>query len=183
MGNAGSNGGGAAPGHRRRSSGHGHGHHHQAPPPPPPQETAPNRYVFAAATPYPPQYPNPNPPQYYPQYGNYYPRPRRPCRCLSRRRTTTTTGRPPPPAGSSLPRLRPTPTTTLVGLGGIPPTDRICLCRRPTSSTRRPSLSAMMSTSRRRRFGLSLMKSALAASSSPSPLTPRSPAGDYSLHL
>ncbi|GJN30922.1 hypothetical protein PR202_gb19268 [Eleusine coracana subsp. coracana] len=69
MGNTGSNGAGAAPGHRRRSSshGHGHGHHHQAPPPPPPQETAPNRYVFAAATPYPPQYPNPNPPQYYPQ--------------------------------------------------------------------------------------------------------------------
>ncbi|CAL4913597.1 unnamed protein product [Urochloa decumbens] len=75
MGNAGSNGGGAGPGHRRRSSGHGHGHHHQAPPPPPPQEAAPNRYVFAAATPYPPQYPNPNPPQYYPQYGNYYPPP------------------------------------------------------------------------------------------------------------
>ncbi|KAK3147779.1 hypothetical protein QOZ80_3BG0286620 [Eleusine coracana subsp. coracana] len=77
MGNTGSNGAGAAPGHRRRSSshGHGHGHHHQAPPPPPPQETAPNRYVFAAATPYPPQYPNPNPPQYYPQYGNYYPPP------------------------------------------------------------------------------------------------------------
>ncbi|GJN08434.1 hypothetical protein PR202_ga26350 [Eleusine coracana subsp. coracana] len=75
MGNTGSNGAGAAPGHRRRSSSHGHGHHHQAPSPPPPQETAPNRYVFAAATPYPPQYPNPNPPQYYPQYGNYYPPP------------------------------------------------------------------------------------------------------------
>ncbi|AQL07959.1 Probable E3 ubiquitin-protein ligase LOG2 [Zea mays] len=73
MGNVGSNGGGAATGHRRRSS--GHGHHQQAPPPPQPQETAPNRYVFAAATPYPPQYPNPNPPQYYPQYGNYYPPP------------------------------------------------------------------------------------------------------------
>ncbi|KAL6648435.1 hypothetical protein ACP70R_012659 [Stipagrostis hirtigluma subsp. patula] len=73
MGNTGSNAGGAAPGHRRRSS--SHGHHHQAPPPPPPQEAAPNRYVFAAATPYPPQYPNPNPPQYYPQYGNYYPPP------------------------------------------------------------------------------------------------------------
>uniref|UniRef100_A0A6V7QUL6 RING-type E3 ubiquitin transferase n=1 Tax=Ananas comosus var. bracteatus TaxID=296719 RepID=A0A6V7QUL6_ANACO len=49
-----------------------------APPPPPaqqpPQEVAPNRYVFAAATPYPPQYPNPNPPQYY-QYAGYYPPP------------------------------------------------------------------------------------------------------------
>lgn len=75
MGNAGSNGGGGTPGHRRRGSGHGHGHHHQAPPPPPPPEAAPNRYVFAAATPYPPQYPSPNPPQYYPQYGNYYPPP------------------------------------------------------------------------------------------------------------
>ncbi|KAK1651419.1 hypothetical protein QYE76_069224 [Lolium multiflorum] len=74
MGNAGSNGGGGGPGHRRRSS--GHGHHHQPPPPPPQQESAPNRYVFAAATPYPPQYPNPNPPpQYYPQYGGYYPPP------------------------------------------------------------------------------------------------------------
>ena len=61
MGNAGSNGGGGGPGHRRRSSGHGHGHHHQAPPPPQQPEAAPNRYVFAAATPYPPQYPNPNP--------------------------------------------------------------------------------------------------------------------------
>ncbi|KAI4993727.1 hypothetical protein ZWY2020_008040 [Hordeum vulgare] len=77
MGNAGSNGGGGGPGHRRRSSGHGHGHghHHQAPPPQQQPEAAPNRYVFAAATPYPPQYPNPNPPQYYPQYGNYYPPP------------------------------------------------------------------------------------------------------------
>ncbi|CAD6202942.1 unnamed protein product [Miscanthus lutarioriparius] len=89
MGNAGSNGGGAAAGHRRRSSGHGHGHHHQAPPPPQPQETAPNRYVFAAATPYPPQYPNPNPPQYYPQYGNYYPPPRHPCRCPSGAKAVT----------------------------------------------------------------------------------------------
>lgn len=32
-----------------------------------------NRYVFAAATPYPPQYPNPNPPQFY-QF-EYYPPP------------------------------------------------------------------------------------------------------------
>ncbi|KAL5210146.1 hypothetical protein ABZP36_005769 [Zizania latifolia] len=72
MGNVGSNGGGGAPGHRRRGSAHGNGHHPQAPSPPPP-ESSPNRYVFAAATPYPPpQYPNPNPPQYYPQYGNYY---------------------------------------------------------------------------------------------------------------
>ncbi|XP_010934355.1 probable E3 ubiquitin-protein ligase LUL2 isoform X1 [Elaeis guineensis] len=71
MGNVGSTGGGNS---RRRSS-----HHRQPPPPPigppPPQqpEVAANRYVFAAATPYPPQYPNPNPPQYY-QYG-YYPPP------------------------------------------------------------------------------------------------------------
>ncbi|BAF26220.1 probable E3 ubiquitin-protein ligase LOG2 [Oryza sativa Japonica Group] len=76
MGNMGSSGG-----HRRRNNGHGRHHHHGQPtaPPPPPQqqqqEVAPNRYVFAAASPYPPQYPNPNLPQYYPQYGNFYPPP------------------------------------------------------------------------------------------------------------
>lgn len=106
---------------------------------------------------------------------------RHPCRCPFRRRTTTTTGHPPPPPASSRPRPPPTPTTTPAGLGGIPPTDRICLCRRPTLSTRRLSLSATTSTLRRKRFGSSLMKSALATSSSPSPLMPPSPAGDYSL--
>jgi hypothetical protein len=103
-----------------------------------------------------------------------------PCRCPFRRRTTTTTGHPPPPQASSRPHPPSTPTTTPAGPGGIPPTDRICLCRRLTLSTRRPSLSATTSTLRRRRFGSSLMKNALAASSSPSPLTPRSLAGDYS---
>ncbi|EHA8588835.1 Zinc finger protein [Cocos nucifera] len=75
MGNIGSTGGGGGNGRRRNS------HHQQQQPPPPPfgppapqqPEVAANRYVFAAATPYPPQYPNPNPPQYY-QYG-YYPPP------------------------------------------------------------------------------------------------------------
>lgn len=85
MGNSGSNGSHS----RRRSSGHDHRHpHNQSPPsnspPPPPNEQQPqqpsqpqipgNRYVFAAATPYPPQYPNPNPPPYY-QYTGYYPPP------------------------------------------------------------------------------------------------------------
>ncbi|WOL08083.1 putative E3 ubiquitin-protein ligase LUL2 isoform X1 [Canna indica] len=94
MGNAGSSGNGGGGGRRRSSSlHHRHRHHHPPPPPfgpapspPPPQQQQPsevtaNRYVFAAATPYPPQYPNPNPPQYpnpntpqYYQYG-YYPPP------------------------------------------------------------------------------------------------------------
>lgn len=43
-----------------------------APAPPPQPQVGGNHYVFAAATPYPGQYPNPNPPQYYP-YGGYYP--------------------------------------------------------------------------------------------------------------
>ncbi|XP_074585308.1 putative E3 ubiquitin-protein ligase LUL2 [Curcuma longa] len=88
MGNAGSSGNGVGGGRRRASGPHHHHHHHQAPfgvapsppqtPPAPQQQQQPmevtaNRYVFAAATPYPPQYPNPNPPQYYP-YG-YYPPP------------------------------------------------------------------------------------------------------------
>ncbi|KAH6755900.1 RING/U-box superfamily protein [Perilla frutescens var. hirtella] len=60
-------------GRRRNSSRRTH------PPPPPPQAPQPeitaNRYVFAAATPYPPsQYPNPNAPPYY-QYPGYYPPP------------------------------------------------------------------------------------------------------------
>lgn len=39
---------------------------------PPPPDSAGNRYVFAAATPYPSRFPNPNPPGYYPYHG-YYP--------------------------------------------------------------------------------------------------------------
>ncbi|KAJ6407429.1 hypothetical protein OIU84_010846 [Salix udensis] len=47
--------------------------HPPPPPPAPPQpEITANRYVFAAATPYPPQYPNPNPQRYY-QNPGYYP--------------------------------------------------------------------------------------------------------------
>lgn len=48
--------------------------------PPPPQPVTPqpeitaNRFVYAAATPYPSQFPNPNPPPYY-QYPGYYPPP------------------------------------------------------------------------------------------------------------
>ncbi|XP_057984138.1 probable E3 ubiquitin-protein ligase LOG2 [Malania oleifera] len=61
-----------ANGRRRNGSRRSH------PPPPPPQPPQPeitaNRYVFAAATPYPSQYPNPNPPSYY-QYQGYYPPP------------------------------------------------------------------------------------------------------------
>ncbi|XP_011048560.1 PREDICTED: probable E3 ubiquitin-protein ligase LOG2 [Populus euphratica] len=51
---------------RRRS------HPPPAPPAPPQPEITANRYVFAAATPYPSQYPNPNPPQYY-QHPGYFP--------------------------------------------------------------------------------------------------------------
>ncbi|KAF5750362.1 hypothetical protein HS088_TW03G00698 [Tripterygium wilfordii] len=69
MGNTSSGGG---QGRRRNGSRRNH------PPPPadaPPQaEISANRYVFAAATPYPAQYPNPNPPPYY-QYQGYYPPP------------------------------------------------------------------------------------------------------------
>ncbi|KAK6126182.1 hypothetical protein DH2020_040063 [Rehmannia glutinosa] len=70
MGNIGSSG---VHGRRRSSSRRSH------PPPPPSQAPQPeitaNRYVFAAATPYPPsQYPNPNAPPYY-QYPGYYPPP------------------------------------------------------------------------------------------------------------
>lgn len=66
MGNMGS----SSSGRRRRRS-------HLPPPPPPPPlppppQSAGNRYVFAAATPYPSQYPHPNPPGSYPYHG-YYP--------------------------------------------------------------------------------------------------------------
>nr|ACA35274.1 zinc finger RING-type protein [Cucumis sativus] len=71
MGNIGSSGSNA----RRR---HGTRRNHPTPPPPPPPqpEITSNRYVFAAATPYPTQYPNhPNhPPPYY-QYPGYFPPP------------------------------------------------------------------------------------------------------------
>ncbi|KAB2066437.1 hypothetical protein ES319_A09G160400v1 [Gossypium barbadense] len=76
MGNIGSSG---SHGWRRNGSRRNH-----PPPPPPPQPPAPsqpqpeitaNRYVFAAATPYPPQYPNTNPPQYYQYPGYYQPQP------------------------------------------------------------------------------------------------------------
>lgn len=70
MGNMGSSSGNGR--HRRQGS---HRNHPPPPPPQPPQpEITPNRYVFAAATPYPAQYPNHNPPQYY-QYPGYYPPP------------------------------------------------------------------------------------------------------------
>ncbi|KAI3822598.1 hypothetical protein L1987_10192 [Smallanthus sonchifolius] len=76
MGNVGSNNSNGRRRHRGRRSNH---HTHQPPPLPPlqpPQPDITNRYVFAAATPYPSQYPNPNPPPYY-QYptGAYYPPP------------------------------------------------------------------------------------------------------------
>ncbi|KAJ9181590.1 hypothetical protein P3X46_009706 [Hevea brasiliensis] len=69
MGNIGSSGG-----HGRRR--HGSSRNHPPPPPtaaPQPEITA-NRYVFTVATPYPSQYPNPNPPPYY-QYPGYYHQP------------------------------------------------------------------------------------------------------------
>ncbi|KAJ7976968.1 RING finger protein [Quillaja saponaria] len=71
MGNSGSTG----VNNRRR---HGSRRSHQSPPIPQPvtpqPEVTANRYVFAAATPYPSQYPNPNPSPYY-QYPGYYPPP------------------------------------------------------------------------------------------------------------
>lgn len=66
MGNTGSTGSGRW---RRRS----HPPAPQPPLPPPLPEIPGTRYVFAAATPYPGQYPNP--PGYYPQYPGYYPPP------------------------------------------------------------------------------------------------------------
>ncbi|XP_042475118.1 probable E3 ubiquitin-protein ligase LUL2 [Macadamia integrifolia] len=86
MGNRGSsNSNGGNSGRRRHRNhhhnhNHNHNHNHQnghpsTPPPQPPQsETTGSRYVFAAATPYPPHYPNPNPSHYY-QYSGYYPPP------------------------------------------------------------------------------------------------------------
>ncbi|XP_062002880.1 probable E3 ubiquitin-protein ligase LOG2 [Rosa rugosa] len=73
MGNMGSSRGNSS----RRRHHHNRQSHPSPPPPAPPQpEISANRYVFAAATPYPaqnpPQYPNPNQAQYY-QYPGYYP--------------------------------------------------------------------------------------------------------------
>ena len=76
MGNIGSSGGNS-----RRRHGSRRGHPPPPPPHPPQPEITANRYVFAAATPYPSQYPNPNtnhPPHplpYYHQYPGYYPPP------------------------------------------------------------------------------------------------------------
>ncbi|KAJ4847860.1 putative E3 ubiquitin-protein ligase log2 [Turnera subulata] len=69
---SGSGAGGAAVNGRRR---HGSRRSHPTPPPPaaPQPEITANRYVFAAATPYPTQYPNPNPGYYH--YPGYYPPP------------------------------------------------------------------------------------------------------------
>lgn len=81
MGNTGSSG---SHGGRRRHSSHDHQQQpHQinpssqvpAPIPQQPPEIPGNRYVFATATPYPPQYPNAPPPLPYYQYASYYPPP------------------------------------------------------------------------------------------------------------
>ncbi|KAL3586016.1 hypothetical protein D5086_012883 [Populus alba] len=56
----------------RRSLGSRRSHPPPPTPAPPQPEITANRYVFAAATPYPSQYPNPNPPRYY-QHPGYYP--------------------------------------------------------------------------------------------------------------
>lgn len=72
MGNAGSS---SFNGRRRQGSRRSHPPPPPPPPPQPPQPEIPgNRYVFAAASPYPSQYPNPNPQPYY-QYPGYYPPP------------------------------------------------------------------------------------------------------------
>ncbi|CAH9091597.1 unnamed protein product [Cuscuta europaea] len=68
MGNAGSSVSNA----RRRSNSHRRAHPSAPPPQHPQPDVSPNMYVFAAATPYPPQYPNA--PPYY-QYPGYYPPP------------------------------------------------------------------------------------------------------------
>lgn len=69
MGNRGSSSGGR----RRRREGHQPVQPLPLPPPPQPP-IAGNQYVYAAATPFPSQYPNPNAPGYY-QYPGYYPPP------------------------------------------------------------------------------------------------------------
>ncbi|KAJ8899684.1 hypothetical protein K2173_019382 [Erythroxylum novogranatense] len=69
MGNIGSSGGVNT---RRRRGGHRRTHPPPPPPPPIQPEVTANRYVFAAATPYPSQYPNHNPPHPYYQYHGYH---------------------------------------------------------------------------------------------------------------
>lgn len=66
MGNIGSSGV-----HGRRRYGSRRRHPTPPPPAPPQPEITANRYVFAAATPYPSEYPNLNPPPYY-QYPGYH---------------------------------------------------------------------------------------------------------------
>lgn len=75
MGNVGSSG---VNGRRRSNSSR---RRHPPPQQQPQPEISANQYVFAAATPYPSQYPNPNPPPYY-QYPPYYPPPPPPSRPL-----------------------------------------------------------------------------------------------------
>ncbi|KAI3522985.1 hypothetical protein L1887_01037 [Cichorium endivia] len=74
MGNVGSNSSNGRRRHGGGSSRRGNHHNHHHPQQPQPEIT--NRYVYAAATPYTSQYPNPPPPPYY-QYpnGGYYPPP------------------------------------------------------------------------------------------------------------
>ena len=71
MGNGGSNGSG-----RRRHRSHSPPENPSPAPAPqrPPPESTMNRFVYAAATPYPSQYSNPNPPPYL-HYPLYYPPP------------------------------------------------------------------------------------------------------------
>lgn len=73
MGNIGSSG---SSGRRRRGSRQNHAPSPSPPPlpspPPQPPEFAGNHYVFAAAAPYPPQYQNTSPQQYYPYSGYYH---------------------------------------------------------------------------------------------------------------
>ncbi|KAJ0084899.1 hypothetical protein Patl1_30710 [Pistacia atlantica] len=52
------------------NSGQHRGHYHSDEPPPPRSRPTPNQYVFAAATPYPAQYPNSN--RYYHNYPSFY---------------------------------------------------------------------------------------------------------------
>lgn len=60
--------------HGRRRQGSRRGHPTPPTPAVPRADIPANRYVFAAATPYPSQYPNPNPPPSY-HYPGYYPQP------------------------------------------------------------------------------------------------------------
>ncbi|XP_048226240.1 probable E3 ubiquitin-protein ligase LOG2 [Ricinus communis] len=61
--------------HGRRRHNNRRSHPPPPPPAPPQPEITANRYVFAAATPYPNQYPNSNPPPYYQYPGYHHPPP------------------------------------------------------------------------------------------------------------